>query len=212
MATFHITAARQGPNPVRPFHWNGSIRGGEDFKVAFRVLDGDGETPLHLADPRGVLSLYWIEPRPRACSDYGLGWLTGRSRPVATAASFQITDETGRLNFMLSAASTSGLHGQYGLVLEVDDFDGVNVQMEGVLQVRPGVAPATVPRVYFQPGITPIGIGLIPPRTINGLPTDADGFPLPFVPYVPPLAGDTPEDSSILGVGVLGEMILGGPV
>src|SRR5579875_3363039 len=109
---------------------------------------------------------------------------------------------------MVPGSQTSSLiEGRFGIVIDVDDIDGTSVQVDGILDIRPGNVISDVPRTYFQPGIMAVGVTRIPGYTINGVPVDADGFPLLATDYGTWAAPG--QTSAILGTCILGQMVLG---
>lgn len=207
MALFRVAVPRQAPTPVRIPTWNGTIRAGDDLKLALTLLNDDGETPAQVEGSNSCLVLCPDERRAWS-HDYGLGWATWAAGATKRIAGYTVPDQPGRLNFQLPADATGDLFGRYRLFVEVDLYDGGYTELEGILQVRPGKNElGNAARVYFQPGITPIGVGIIPGNEINGVPTDADGFYVAQEAYALSPSGD--GTSSILGFGILGEIVLG---
>ena len=214
MPTFRIAAPCQSPTPTRVPTWNGTVRAGEDLKIAFLLLDEDGETPVHVNASRSQVTLAYEGPRGGYCHDYGMGWPAYGGRPAHAIAGQVVPQAVGRINFRLPAMDTGEFWGRYLMRIEVDQPDGVSTEIEGVLQVRPGPEGlGNAPRIYMQPGVTPIGTGLIAYGAVGDLPVDQDGFPVQQALYVvpPPVQGGGAghAQTAILGTGILGQMVLG---
>jgi hypothetical protein len=208
-------------SPIRLQQWNCSIRSGDDFKLAVTVYqDNTGA----LCDVTNSQSRLVLKPeRDRAgwngwgwagggsCGydgwDYGLGYITLDGGMTITAPGYVAIGSAGRLNFALQGSQTQCMrHGRYLLSVQIDLADGEYSQVEGVLQVREGSrlydqTHVVVP--YFQLDATPLDTAPIVPLNYDGVAVDQDGFP--EIQQVN--GGQTAQ----LGIGVLGEMVLGEP-
>lgn len=213
MPIFRVASPRQGDSPVRVQSWQGTMRAGDDFKLAFTLVDDDGQTPLDVTGSRSRLSLFATDRRRGWTPDYGMGWETTSltmSRPEVAIDGDVVDGPNGRINFRVTGSLTGQYFGRYNAFIEIDQPDGGWTELDGTVQVRPGVNTlGHINSVYMTPGIVAPGYGRIPARTLMGVPVDADLFPLTDVrPSVVNAAPDT-GNSNILGIGVLGQMILG---
>lgn len=178
---YRLSTVRQQDNPVRVQTWNGSFRAGDDFKMAVTVYGDDNGTLAITDGSRSRLALF-ADDRPRGgyAHDYGWGWSTLSAQPARTIEGYAVEGQPGRINFAIPASETGDLCGRYRLALQVDLFDGLYTEVEGVLQVRLG-APDTLGhklRTFFQldhshldgPDVLAANV------TTTGYPIDADGF------------------------------------
>lgn len=214
---FRLLAPRQGPNPVRVPRHDFTMRAGDDLKIVFTLLEDDGETLSNVEFANARMALFHDERPCGSWHDYGLGWWTYSGRPSRTLVGWPVPGRLGRINFWLPSAEAGDLFGRYRLYIEIDQPDGVSTGVEGILQVREsrnGLGNA--PRPYLITAGVPLGVGMIPQLAEGGIPVDADGFPLLEVPpvlppvvVVPPVVITDPGSSSVLGFGVLGQVVLG---
>jgi hypothetical protein len=187
MSTFHLATSRQQRNPVRVQQWNGSLRAGDDLKLALTCYTDDLGTLVDLNNARSQLALYYDERGGPGwgdgyCCDYGWGWFTIPRTPAQTVAGYSAgTLWPGQTNFYLPPLTTQTLRGRYKLLLELDLQDGTSTQVEGILQMRGGI---TNTLGHSQPAVFTLDQSLLDgPDVLAGLlndagvAVDADGFP-----------------------------------
>lgn len=186
MATFHLATSRQQRSPVRVQQWNGSVRAGDDLKLALTVYADDLGTLALVPGSRSRLALY---PDQRDGSgwgyvgDYGWGWYTGPATPVQQADGYVAGSAwPGQVNFFLDNTTTIALCGRYRMLLDLDLYDGTFSQVEGILQVRGGI---TNTLGHLEPNIFTLDQSILDgpdilagPMNDAGIATDLDGFPL----------------------------------
>jgi hypothetical protein len=203
--TFHVATSRQQRNPVRIQEWNGTLRAGDDLKLALTCYTDDNGTLADLTSARSQLALYYDErhgpPWGNAwgsggyCCDYGWGWFTYPRTPVQTTPGYAAGSAwPGQVNFYMPPLTTQTLMGRYRMLLELDMADGTSTQVEGILQMRGGITNT------LGHGVNPfiLGVSLLGgPDVLAGLlndagqAVDADGFPwqtgsaAPVIPVVP---------------------------
>jgi hypothetical protein len=184
--TFHLATSPQARSPVRPQQWNGSIRAGDDLKLALTVYADDSGTVAALPGSRSRLALYCDQSGHDgwgACRDYGWGWYSGPATPAQQVDGYAAGSAwPGQINFALAAASTIGMRGRYRMLLELDMDDGSSTQVEGILQVRGGITNTLghVGRSIFILDQSLLDGPDILAGLLNdaGAAVDADGFPL----------------------------------
>jgi hypothetical protein len=185
--TFHVATSRQQRNPVRVQEWNGTLRAGDDLKLALTCYTDDNGTLADLTSSRSQLALYYDERHGHGwgsggyCCDYGWGWFTYPRTPVQTTPGYAAGSAwPGQVNFYLPPDTTKTLMGRYRMLLELDMADGTSSQVEGILQMRGGITNT------LGHGVNPfiIGVSLLGgPDVLAGLLNDAgqavdvDGFP-----------------------------------
>jgi hypothetical protein len=208
MGTFRLATSRLVRNPVRVQTWNGSIRAGDDFKLALTVFTDDSGTPAQVAGSRSRLTLWPDRSRGFGSSpDYGFAWFTGGSLINSPGIRVQ-TDglvtpvRDGGINFAIPASTTAGMWlGRYRLVLQVDLPDGEFSQVEGILQVRERWQPSGLghtPGVFFQLDVSQLDLAILAPVLVGGVPVDDDGFFLLTSDFQPVLPANAPLDEFVL--------------
>lgn len=187
---FRASVSRQVRNPVRAPVWNGSIRAGDGLKFALSVYADDNANAAIVDNCQALLALWPEQSHAAVSCDYGLSWFTGGSpipyaggMPVAQASGFATPVRPGGINFYLPASITQGLYGRYRLAVMVDLPDGSFSMLEGVLQIRAQwfvAAPllAHTQGVLFSLDVSALDSALLAALVVNGVPCDADGFPL----------------------------------
>src|SRR6185312_5688070 len=105
MALFRVAVPRQAPTPVRIPTWNGTIRAGDDLKLALTLLNDDGETPAQVEGSNSRLALCPDERRGWD-HDYGMGWATWANGAAKQITGYAVPDQPGRLNFQMPASET----------------------------------------------------------------------------------------------------------
>lgn len=190
MATFYVSTERVNRNPVRVQTWNASIRAGDDFKLAMTVYGDDNGTPASVEAAGALLTLVRDDAGYAHSCDYGLGWATGGTAiPGAGVAMLQSTGfatpvRGGGINFSLTQAQTASLYGRYRLIVMVDLADGSFTQFEGIIQIRGTHYSLSAPLLlhvdgaFFTFNVSELDVGILAALVINGVPVDADGFPL----------------------------------
>jgi hypothetical protein len=187
VSTFHVATSRQQRNPVRVQEWNGTLRAGDDLKLALTCYTDDNGTLADLTSSRSQMALYYDERHGHGwgsggyCCDYGWGWVTYPRTPVQTTPGYAAGSAwPGQVNFYLPPDTTKTLMGRYRMLLELDMADGTSTQVEGILQMRGGITNT------LGHGIGPFILGqslLGGPDVLAGLLNDAgqavdvDGFP-----------------------------------
>jgi hypothetical protein len=190
--TFHVATSRQQRSPVRVQEWNGSLRAGDDLKLALTCYTDDLGTLAAVPGSRSQLALYYDERHGPAWGnmwgsggyawDYGWGWFTYPRTPVQVAAGYVAGSAwPGQVNFYLPPDTTKTLMGRYRMLLELDMDDGSTTQIEGVLQVRGGITNTLghVGRSVFILDKSSLDGPDVLAGLLNdaGAAVDADGFP-----------------------------------
>lgn len=185
--TFHVATSRQQRTPVRVQEWAGTLRAGDDLKLAMTLYADDNGTLADLNNARSQLALYYDERNGPGwgdgyCCDYGWGWFTVPRTPVQVVAGYTAGSAwPGQTNFFIPQLATQTLRGRYKMLLELDLQDGTSTQVEGILQMRGGI---TNTLAHSQPLVFIVGSSLVDgPDVVAGLlndagvAVDADGFP-----------------------------------
>jgi hypothetical protein len=190
--TFRVATSRQQRNPVRVQEWNGSLRAGDDLKLALTVYADDLGTLAAVPGSRSQLALYYDERRGSMwgnswgsggyCCDYGWDWFTYPRTPVQVAAGYVAGSAwPGQVNFYLPPDTTKTLTGRYRMLLELDMDDGTATQIEGILQVRGGITNTLghIGRSVFTLDQSALDGPDVLAGLLNdaGQAVDADGFP-----------------------------------
>lgn len=232
--TFHVATSRQPRSPVRPQQWNGSIRAGDDLKLALTIYTDDNGSLADLAGSRSRLALIhdqhghdgWGQGWGYGC-DYGWGWYSGPRTPAQQVDGYVAGSAwPGQLNFAVAAVSTIALRGRYRMLLEFDLDDGTATQIEGILQVRGGITNTLghVGRAVFVLDQSILDGPDILAGLLNdaGVAVDVDGFPLvgtsgatpastPMFPYVAAgLVTTGADQASALALAAVTNVITGG--
>lgn len=187
--TFYVATSRQQRTAVRVQEWAGTLRAGDDLKLAMTLYSDDLGTLADLNNARSQLALYYDERGGPGwgdgygyCFDYGWDWYTYPRTPVQVVAGYSAgTLWPGQTNFYLPPLTTQTLRGCYKILLELDLQDGTSTQVEGILQMRGGI---TNTLGHSQPAVFIADQSLVDgPDVVAGLlndagvAVDADGFP-----------------------------------
>lgn len=107
-----------------------AIRAGDDFQIELTIYDSD--TAVAPADITGAGGLLTISEAEGTAA-------------VVEIDAVMIDAATGRINFNVAGADTTGLSGRYSAVMQVDYLDAISTIIYGWVNIAPGAAGGMTP-------------------------------------------------------------------